>query len=113
MTVNNIPPLNIDKLSMKDKHNNEVHELRKEYLPKIFLIIKLWLGFIALFVSVYYLIELFLFYKFNKIINLIPAPVLISLLGFTSANIIGLFYVVAKWLFPNTNNKHKCKYNKS
>ncbi len=39
--------------------------------------------------------------------------VLIALISTTTANVLGLFYIVARWLFPNKSNSDKDSANKA
>ena len=77
------------------QHNEQNQELRQEYLPKLFWLIKYWLGFIAFFLV---LEQGILLLPWD--LQILDKTVLIALITSTTASIIGIFYIVAKWLFP-------------
>ena len=64
-------------------------------IPKLFWLIKFWLGFIAFFL---FLEQAILLLPLD--LQILDKTVLIALITSTTASIIGIFYIVAKWLFP-------------
>ena len=67
-------------------------EQRKEFAKKIFRLVCVWL--IVVF-------AILLFQGFHLAGFDLGQPVLLAVIGSTTINIIGLFYVVAHYLFPN------------
>jgi len=63
---------------------------RKKYASRLFWLSAVWLVFIGLY----------LFLAGFGIIKT-DNSVLIALISTTTANVLGLFYIVARWLFPN------------
>ena len=66
---------------------------RKIYAVLLFTLAILWLGFIGLFLFLAGLGKM-----------KVSDSVLIALITTTTINVLGLFYIVARWLFPNKNN---------
>jgi uncharacterized membrane protein (DUF485 family) len=65
-------------------------ELRDQYIPWIFLIKVCWLGFVVFCVLTVGWHQLYL-----------SDTVLITILTTTTATVLGVFVIVAKWLFPS------------
>jgi hypothetical protein len=65
---------------------------RKVYALALFGLSVVWLGFIAIF----------LWWAGKKWLEVSEA-VLIALITTTTLNVLGLFYIVARWLFPQTH----------
>ena len=86
-----------EKESKLDKQNREqkkdVHQKRIEYFSKIYWMCVIYLIFVALILS---------FYMQQRIFNIIllSDSVLITLLGTTTINVLGLFVIAMKWLYP-------------
>ena len=74
---------------------------RKRYSSWLFNLSAYWLMFIGAFL---------LFAGAEKI--KVADSVLIALITTTTANVLGLFYIVARWLFPNKNTSDKDGTNK-
>jgi hypothetical protein len=72
------------------------NRLRYEYCHKLFNLAVGWLFFVGFFT----LIE-----STEHSILEASDTVVITLLGTTTANVIGLFFVVAKWLFPERSGQ--------
>lgn len=104
-----------EKLKTKQLENqivqdDDIHELRKEYVPKLFWMIIGWLFAVALFVFL-------TAYSADNINNPdcrincarfnLSDNVLIAFITTTTATVIGLFVVVAKWLFPSQEKDEK------
>lgn len=77
------------KQELGEQH--EVHLTRLGYVPKLFWLIVGWLVVASAFLA----FAGFGFYGFT-----LSEKVLIALITSTTANVLGLFYVVAKWLYP-------------
>ncbi len=92
--------------ALKRKHEEaiDLHELRNKYLKKIYNLMVGWLVFVALIL----LVDAIALKKSDHWWNLswivrefdISDSVMISLLSSTTAAVIGVFVIVAKWLFP-------------
>ncbi len=72
----------------------DYHDLRNEYIPKLYQLIVVWLVFVALCVIASGL-------GFMKLSD----AVLIAFITTTTATVISLFVIVAKWLFPSKEEK--------
>ena len=79
------------KREQKLGEQHEVHETRLGYVLKLFCLIVIWLFIASLFVA---------FHGFHLWGFELSEKVLIALITSTTANVLGLFYVVAKWLYP-------------
>ena len=64
---------------------------RKVYAVLLFLLSTAWLIFIAVFL-----------WEAGKERLKVSDPIQIALITTTTINVLGLFYIVARWLFPNT-----------
>lgn len=71
---------------------------RKIYAFAIFLLSAGWLIFIMVFL-----------WKAGKHSLTVSDPVLIALITTTTINVLGLFYIVARWLFPHKPPESKVK----
>ena len=93
----NLPKYQYEKLALDNKRledENErlrdVHELRKAYIPKLFGLTCVWLSVVTVFLwkvagwRDFYLSD----------------NVLIALITSTTINVIGIFLIAARWLFP-------------
>lgn len=88
-----VQALEQELLESKDTHN-----LRLDYSNKIFWLVCSWLICVA--VSI--------FLSGFKIGNFsLSDKVLITFITSTTINVVGLFIVVAKWMFPSNNNNNK------
>ena len=94
--------LEIEALQKAQEERSELHGIRKEYVEKLFMLISVWLGFVVVLV---FLVGYHCF-DFN-----LSDRVLIALITSTTATVLGLFAVVAKWLYPTPSegkrDKHK------
>ena len=88
----------LQNLSAEDEIDRQRHldKLRDEYIPKLYWLMIYWLGFVALCVVAVGMKWLFL-----------SDPVLIALITTTTATVLGIFIIVAKWLFPAPPSKEK------
>ena len=84
----------LKELSIKQDlcHKDEIHELRKVYVDKIYKLIKNYLVIIALFIFTQALAS---FYG-----KALSASIIVAVLTTTTANILGIFYIVTHWLYP-------------
>lgn len=64
-------------------------DLRKRYALRIFILISAWMGFVGFYL---------LLHGFNCINE--PQAVLITLITTTTVNVIGLFVIVASYIYP-------------
>lgn len=67
------------------------NDLRRSYCERLFQLLAGWLAFVALFVACA---------SYKDSIFEASDAVILALLGTTTANVIGVYLVVAKWLFP-------------
>ena len=88
-----VQTLEQELLESKDTQN-----LRLNYSNKIFWLVCSWLVCVA--VSVF--LAGFKIYNFS-----LSDKVLITFITSTTVNVVGLFVVVAKWMFPSNNNTKK------
>lgn len=70
-------------------HWKDIYELRKEYIPKLFLMVVCWLIFVGMCI-----------FAVGAGIFRLSDAVTIALVTTTTATVIGIFLIVAKWLFP-------------
>lgn len=107
MLVNNKFKLSRDKLSLQEQYDDDIHELRKKYLPKIYFLIISWFAFIAIGFSLYttgiFILEL----RAKSYIQILPGYVIVAFLTTSTANVIGLFVICARWLYPNKKNDYQ------
>ena len=85
------------------KHSDDLHALRQDYVPKLYWMICLWLLFVAVIIFLSG-------YSAENINNpdcqinctrfKLTDQVLIAFITTTTATVVGLFVIVAKWLFP-------------
>jgi lipopolysaccharide export LptBFGC system permease protein LptF len=86
----------VENLRQELKETKDTHDLRLGYSSRIFWLVCCWLVCVA--ASVF--MSGFNFHGFSLSDN-----VLIAFITSTTVNVVGLFVVVAKWMFPNSNNK--------
>ena len=81
----------LEHLRQKLREAKDTHNLRLKYTGRIFAIGCIWLGLVvsAVFMSGFSL------FGFG-----LPGGVLIAFITSTTLNVVGLFIVVAKWMFP-------------
>lgn len=92
-----------DRFENENEHWKTIYELRKEYIPKLYFMIVYWLIVVAAFVFL-------TGYSAENINNpdcqinctrfKLSDNVLIAFITTTTATVIGVFIIVAKWLFP-------------
>ena len=82
----------IETLKQRLKEAVDVHKLRVEYTRKIFTLVCTWLGCVVVCV---------LFSGFNFGHFRLADSVLIAFITSTTVNVVGLFIVVAKWMYPS------------
>lgn len=88
----------IDALKQANQESADNHRLRTEFAHNLFLLVCTWL--ICVIAAV--LMVGFKFLGFYLADN-----VLIVFITTTTINVLGLFVIVAKWLFPNPKNEEK------
>lgn len=76
----------------------DLHDTRKEYTSKLFWLIVVWLSIVVLFV----LLSATLKPRFS-----LSDGVLIAFITSTTVSVLGLFVLVAKWLFPQGPDKRQ------
>lgn len=74
----------------------DTHQLRLGYASRIFWLVVAWLACVAVAVFM----SGFALWSFK-----LSDKVLITFITSTTINVVGLFVVVAKWMFPNGNSK--------
>lgn len=79
------------RLSDENEELKDIHELRKEYIPKLFILTVVWLGFVVF---------LLLMVAQGAKTFYLSDNVLIALITSTTVNVIGIFLIAARWLFP-------------
>jgi len=79
------------RLSDENVELKDVLELRKQYIPNLFILIVAWL--VTILVIVWRAAEGSHFYLSDN--------VLIALITSTTVNVIGIFVIAARWLFPH------------
>ena len=81
--------------AQKFKQDDDTHDLRKKYIGRIFWLIVLWLIFVATCIALegWHCCSDFT----------LSDTVLVAFITSTTINVIGLFIVVAKWLYPDGN----------
>jgi hypothetical protein len=77
-------------LEDENERLRDVHELRKEYIPRLFGLTCVWLVVVTVFL--WRVAGGWNFYLSDN--------VLIALITSTTINVIGIFLIAARWLFP-------------
>ncbi len=88
------------------KDYKETNTLRQKYAKNIYRLTYIWLIFIGIIVLLTGIGDLqFEIKKFDLVFNLVEFKlsdnVLIAFITTTTINVIGIIYIVARWLFPN------------
>lgn len=84
-------PLKEQRRKQELTEQHELHETRLGYVPRLFWLIVAWLAITSIFLA---------FAGFHSWGFTLSEKILIALITSTTANVLGLFYVVAKWLYP-------------
>lgn len=84
----------LKRADLKSKHQDITE--RKKYTGRIFWLIVGWL------IAVLVILLLQGFYKIWKVYFLLSDNVILALIGGTTANVLGIFIIVTKYLFPKT-----------
>lgn len=92
----------LKELGQGRRHADDVHKMRKSFAPYLFGLVCVWLVIVA--VAVFFSGFEFKGFKLND-------KVIIAFIATTTANVLGLFYVVAKWLYPNNGSHTSSKKN--
>lgn len=87
---NRIRRLRNDRFSDENEHWKKIYELRAQYIPYLFFMVVGWLIFAAATVILT-----------GVGLLTISDAVLIALVTTTTATVLGIFIIVAKWLFPS------------
>ncbi|MEO0017248.1 MAG: hypothetical protein RLZZ522_531 [Verrucomicrobiota bacterium] len=88
----------IEEIRSSRSRNSDIHWARIIGLALLFILVVCWLVTICVFL---YLSGRQYEGTTTKFLQL-SDPVVIALIGSTTVNVIGLFYLAAKWLYPNT-----------
>lgn len=88
----------VEAIKQALQESKQVHSLRIDYAGNIFILICVWL---LLVVATVYL-DGFAYKKFDLSDN-----ILIAFITSTTVSVLGLFVVVAKWMFPSSNGNGK------
>lgn len=88
----------VELLRQELKESQETHTLRLSYSGKIFYLVCVWL--VCVTIAVF--LSGFSFQGFS-----LSDKVLIAFITSTTVNVVGLFIVVAKWMFPSNPNNNK------
>lgn len=84
----------INALEQQLQENKDNHNLRTKYANKIFWLVCIWLGCVIIAV----LLVGFELYGFK-----LSDKVLMTFIATTTLNVLGLFAIVAKWMFQQNN----------
>lgn len=90
----------IDSLRQRNQEAVDTHNLRIKYANKVFGLVCAWLSCVILIV----IFSGFYLWEFN-----LSDKVLITFIVSTTLNVLGLFAIVAKWIFQQNSNKTKSK----
>ena len=90
----------IDSLRQQLRESVDTHELRIGYANKIFILVCIWLGCVLLGV---------LLTGFNLGGFVLSDKVLITFITSTTINVVGLFAIVAKWMFLQNGKNQDLK----
>lgn len=82
----------VERLKSELQHAKDLHEIRKKYTGRLFWLIVAWLSVVIIFVTLTATIKPY----FN-----LADSVLIAFITSTTISVLGLFILVAKWLFPS------------
>lgn len=88
----------IEEIRSSRSRNSDIHWARIIGLALLFILVVCWLATICVF----------LYLSGRQYDNCkttflqLSDPVVIALIGSTTVNVIGLFYLAAKWLYPNS-----------
>ena len=94
--------LGVDLKEVKESHKRvgEIHGMRKWGLAALFLLVLGWLGVILLILC----LSGYTPSGSDKTVLALSDPVLIALIGSTTVNVVGLFYLAARWLYGQRQN---------
>lgn len=98
------------QLEQRIAQDDDIHGLRKEYVPKLYVMIVGWLFAVASFVFLTGFSSDFINNpdcQLNCVRFKLSDNVLIAFITTTTATVIGLFVIVAKWLFPSPEKEEK------
>jgi hypothetical protein len=89
-----------ESLKQELLESKDTHNLRLSYTTRIFILVCTWLAFVV--ISVYLT-------GFKSLNFSLSDKVLIAFITSTTISVLGLFIVVAKWMFPINNPKNDKK----
>lgn len=84
----------LEALKQQVQESADTHKLRLSYAKRLFWLVCSWLACVVIAVG---------FSGFHVFGFLLSDSVLIAFITTTTVNVVGLFFVVAKWLFPSKN----------
>ena len=90
-----------EELRQKQQETRDLHDLRFEYTDKIFKLVCGWLLCVILSV----MLSGFKVWSFS-----LSDAVLIAFITSTTINVVGLFIVVAKWMYPASSSALKADH---
>jgi hypothetical protein len=87
--------LKIENQGLRDalKEAKDLHGIRKEYIGKLFGLIQVWLIIVVIFL---------ILSAFIKQYFTLSDSVIIAFITSTTVSVLGLFVLVAKWLYPSS-----------
>lgn len=94
----------IDTLKQQLVESKDNHQLRIGYANKIFCLVCVWLAcvVISLLLTGFHTT----FFLWSGTGFLLSDKVLITFITTTTVNVIGIFIIVAKWMYPNDRNSN-------
>ncbi len=87
----------VASLKQQLKEDEDVHELRLSYTSKVFWLVCIWLIFVAVVICCT---------GFSLCSFALSDKVLITFITSTTVTVLGLFVIVAKWMFPVIQGKN-------
>lgn len=90
----------INSLEQQLQENIDNHKLRTKYANKIFVLVCVWLGCVIVTV---------LFVGFELYGFKLSDKVLMTFIATTTLNVLGIFAIVAKWMFQQNNKPSNIK----
>lgn len=94
--------LKIENERLRDEleRAKDIHSIRKTYISRLFWLIVFWLLMVVIFVTLA---------ASNKDAFSLSDKVLIAFITSTTVSVLGLFVVVAKWLYPSVQKEEVTK----
>ena len=88
----------IDSLRQKQRETEDLHDLRVDYTGNIFKLVCVWLACVIVCVTLS---------GFKLLGFSLSDAVLVAFITSTTINVVGLFIVVAKWMYPAVHSAGK------